>query len=171
MKASHPISILVAVILTPILFCFGFGIGKALIGDDKDIPSPIVHYIQTPKVNNPVVQQIVYDTTYTYDTLICRLWCYPFVYDTLERNNIRYICKKSNVIIDSTFQIKYKNCGIVTSNSASGVVVQYKGNSIDCYTPLMAISEGGTGDETILNRDSDSVWVILKLVKTSISHI
>jgi hypothetical protein len=153
---------IIAVFSIPIVVGVGFAIkaiadGNAAnkkITDSQDAQTKYLTILPEKLMakNETTNRQIMYDTIYNYDTLICRLAAYQFVFDTImwsKKDNGVYICKKFTVIIDSTL------------------------NSVDVKCDMIAYKR--IPDETyqngfIFDFNSDTVWMVVKLTKYTITH-
>lgn len=137
---------------------------KAIL-HSKDVSAKLLEH------NNNL--QIHYDTICTYDTLICRLAAYQFVYDTIvwsKKDNGVYICKKFTVIIDSTLNSADVKCNLIASNATGCIKITGDGNTIDCYLAYKRKPDETYQNGFIFDFDSDTVWMVLKLTKFTISH-
>lgn len=174
---------IIAVFSIPIVVGVGFAIkaiadGNAAnkkITDSQDAQTKYLTILPEKLMakNETTNRQIMYDTIYNYDTLICRLAAYQFVFDTImwsKKDNGVYICKKFTVIIDSTLNSVDVKCDMIASNVSGCIKITGDGNTIDCYLAYKRIPDETYQNGFIFDFNSDTVWMVVKLTKYTITH-
>ena len=169
---------IIATFSIPIILCIVYFIVSSRDCAKAEAFSTNSENHQTEYLNNVVASRlleqtrVVYDTTYSYDTLICRLKFYQSIYDTIiwSKNDIgEYICQKFVVIIDPTLKSVDIKCSLIASNISPCLKINGDGNMVYCYVPVKRIPDDTYENGFVFNYDSDTIWALLKLTKETIT--